>query len=368
MNNFNKKGILTKEEFYKLNDIYNFSRGLTPIFSDYTLNRILGKSDILNVLVGKGYIDEDFELITSKGLEALEAYRVKGAVIMAAGPSTRFIPLSLEQPKGLYEVKGEKLIERQIKQLLEVGIKDITLILGYKKEMFYYLKEKYGVRIIENDNFLDRNNTYSLYLAKDYLADSYICSCDHYFVENPFNTFEYDSFYAGSEVDNKIDEMYAKLEGDRIINMEKGLDKGLVLLGHSYWSKDFADTFIRFVIEDKDKKYLNKFWEWIVKDKLDFFPNFYYKKYAPRAIFEFDYFDQLRRFDSQYIKNSNSKIIKNIISVFSCNESEIYDFRNVNEGMTNISFIFKIKGKDYIYRHPGDGTESIINRKNEKNL
>ena len=83
-------------------------------------------------------------------------------------------------------------------------------------------------------------------------------------------------------------------------------------------------------------------------------------------IFEFDYFEELRKFDSQYLGYTHSEIIRNIKLVFRCDEEDIVDFRNVSEGMTNISFIFKIDGVDYIYRHPGDGTESIINRKNEK--
>ena len=83
-------------------------------------------------------------------------------------------------------------------------------------------------------------------------------------------------------------------------------------------------------------------------------------------IFEFDYFDELRKFDSQYLGHTHSEIIRNIKLVFRCDEEDIIDFRNVSEGMTNTSFIFKIDGIDYIYRHPGDGTESIINRRNEK--
>ena len=55
---------------------------------------------------------------------------------MAAGTSSRFVPLSAERPKGLVEVKGEVLIERQIRQLKEAGIADITLVVGYKAEMF----------------------------------------------------------------------------------------------------------------------------------------------------------------------------------------------------------------------------------------
>ena len=80
------------------------------------------------------------------------------AVIMAAGTSTRFAPLSYEKPKGLLEVKGEILIERQIRQLQEAGIKDIIVVTGYKNSQFEYLAEKFGVRTIFNEDYNIYNN------------------------------------------------------------------------------------------------------------------------------------------------------------------------------------------------------------------
>ena len=76
------------------------------------------------------------------------AFKVDNAIIMAAGTSSRFVPLSYEKPKGLTVVKGEVLIERQIKQLRSAGIEQIILIVGYRKEDFSYLEEKFGVTII----------------------------------------------------------------------------------------------------------------------------------------------------------------------------------------------------------------------------
>lgn len=72
--------------------------------------------------------------ITPAGMDALGPYKVTNAVIMAAGKSSRFAPLSFEKPKGLIRVKGEVMIERQILQLQAAGICDITLVVGYKKE------------------------------------------------------------------------------------------------------------------------------------------------------------------------------------------------------------------------------------------
>ena len=58
---------------------------------------------------------------------------------MAAGLSSRFAPISYERPKGTLKVRGEILVERQIRQLHEVGITNIALVVGYKKEYFFYL-------------------------------------------------------------------------------------------------------------------------------------------------------------------------------------------------------------------------------------
>ncbi len=82
------------------------------------------------------------------------SYKVDNAIIMAAGTSSRFAPLSYEMPKALIEVKGEILIERQIRQLQQAGIRQIIVVVGYKKEQFEYLNNKFGVVIVENEEYL----------------------------------------------------------------------------------------------------------------------------------------------------------------------------------------------------------------------
>ena len=162
--------------------------------------------------------------------------------------------------------------------------------------------------------------------------------------------------------------MYARIGIDnRILEMERGLDGGLMLLGHSFWKKDFCRAFFQLAEQDREiGRYDKKFWEWLVKDHLHELPPIYFKEYVPGAIQEFDYFEQLREFDPGYISHAHSDIIRNIKLVFRCDEEDVVEFRTVNEGLTNTSFIFRIDGEDYIYRHPGDGTEHIINRRNEK--
>ena len=133
--------------------------------------------------------------ITEKGMLYLNEHRINNAIILAAGMSTRFVPLNYEIPKGLLEVKGEILIERQIRQLREKGINEIIVVVGYMKEKFLYLAKKYNVIIVETNEYETRNNHSSVYAAKEYLNNSIITSSDLYFSENIFQTFAYDSYY-----------------------------------------------------------------------------------------------------------------------------------------------------------------------------
>lgn len=111
---------------------------------------------------------------------------MKNAIILAAGKSSKFAPFTYEKPKGLFCVKGEILIERQIEQLQNAGIKDIYIVVGYMKEKFFYLEQKYNIKLIINNLFDKKGNLYSLYKAREYLSNTYICCADHYFIDNPF--------------------------------------------------------------------------------------------------------------------------------------------------------------------------------------
>ena len=125
---------------------------------------------------------------------------------MAAGMSSRFAPLSYEKPKGLLKVKGEILIERQIRQLKEAGINDITVVVGYKSEMFMYLKSEFGVEIVINEDYNRYNNTSSVIRVIDKLADTYLCSSDNYFPQNVFLDTPAQSYYSALYAEGKTDE------------------------------------------------------------------------------------------------------------------------------------------------------------------
>ena len=324
-------------------------------------------SQTLKEFTAKGLIDPNG--ITEKGIEALLPYKVDNAVIMAAGMSTRFVPLSLEKPKGLLVVKGEVLIERQIEQLQAAGIKEIVLILGYKKEAFFYLEDKYeGIRIVINPEYNTKNNTHTLYLGQKYIKNSYICSSDDYFCENPFEEYVYQSYYAAEHVTEKTNEWYMiPDQKGNIAKVRKSGEDGYIMLGHVYWDRAFSTGMVGLLNEDHEVgNYDDVLWEQVLAEHVRELAPMEIKEYPKGSIFEFDSLDELRAFDSTYVNHTHSRILMNIAGVLQCEEKDILNFKAIKEGLTNTSFVFEVQGKKYVYRHPGDGTEEIISRSHEK--
>ena len=116
--------------------------------------------------------------LTKKGMQKLDEFRVTNAIIIAAGFGSRFVPLTFEMPKGLLEVFGERMIERQIKQLHQAGIYNITIMVGYLKEKFDYLIDKYNVKLIYNPEYSKKNTLATLYHCRHLLDNTYILSSD----------------------------------------------------------------------------------------------------------------------------------------------------------------------------------------------
>lgn len=286
-------------------------------------------------------------------------YRVDNAIIMAAGLSSRFAPISYEKPKALIEIRGEVLIERQICQLQERGITDIIVVVGYKKEQFYYLKEKYGVEIVENSEYQVRNNNSSIYAARQYIKNSYICSADNYFEVNPFHREEEESFYATVFADRETDEWCLETDSeDYITKVTVGGQNQWYMLGHVFWSQEFSEKFIQILEEIYEKESTKKkLWEDIYRENISKF-KMKIKKYERNQIYEFDSLDELRKFDPQYQNNSGSMIMQIITKLMHCKEEELTEIKpyKTDKG-TVVGVIFLYKKDRYIYRY---GSQKLI--------
>ena len=179
--------------------------------------------------------------ITDAGFEALHPYKVDNAIILAAGLSSRFAPISYEKPKGLLRVRGEVLIERQIEQLRDAGVSDITVVVGYKKAYFFYLESKYSVSIVVNDEYASRNNHSSLYRVRNRLGNTYVCSSDDYFTTNPFEPYVWHAYYAAQWSEGSTSEWCMKTGShDRIIDVSVGGSHAWYMLGHVYFDRAFS--------------------------------------------------------------------------------------------------------------------------------
>ena len=328
-------------------------------FSLGTVNKLIQEAE------ENGWISSEYE-VTEKGLKPLEPYRVENAIIMAAGMSTRFAPLSYETPKGLLVVKGERLIEREIKQLREAGIQKITVVVGYMKEKMFYLADKFGVEIVVNEDYYRYNNCSSLMLVRKQLGNTYICSSDNYFVENPFEEYVYRGYYSTVFAEGETDEYCVTETKDGIIKeVTVGGEDEWYMLGHVYFDRAFSEQFVSILENEfKHEAYKLQLWEDYYARHVDTLL-LEAKHYSGEVIKEFDSLDELRAFDEHYLMHTNSKILLNICNTLNVTPAEIINIKPIKDGLTNTSFCFDSKGETYVYRHPGKGTQEYINRLSE---
>lgn len=95
------------------------------------------------------------------------------AIILAAGMGKRLGELTRDNTKCMVQVNGVCLIDRLLRQLSELSLERIILVIGYKGEK---LCEHVGdmcrntpIEYIYNPVYDKTNNIYSLYLAKEEL-------------------------------------------------------------------------------------------------------------------------------------------------------------------------------------------------------
>lgn len=315
--------------------------------------------ELSDTLCADGYIKNN--VLTKKGQDYLNSKKIDNAIILSAGLSTRFVPLSFEKPKSLLKVKGEVLIERQIEQLKEAGINEIIVVVGYMKEQFEYLTEKYGVILVESTEYKERNNHSSLFAARAYLKNSIITSSDLYFTENIFEKYAFDSYYTSVYVAGKTAERgFITDEDDRMLETFYG-DRCYdiwVTLGYAFFSEQFSQKMLRILEDEYDlPKTKNKFWADIQDEHFEEL-YMYAKRCDAHVINEFDSLEELRGFDNKYRTNAGSKLLKEISNRLGVQEENIIgieSLRSIKDSM----FKFRCRGDFYICDVRPDDREKI---------
>lgn len=289
-------------------------------------------------------------------------YKVNSAIIMAAGQSKRMRPLSNFKHKALLEVGGEILIERQIRQLQEVGIDNIIIVTGYLANQFSYLEEKFGVKLIYNSEYKERNNHSSIYVAKKYISNTYICSRDNFFLFNPFSSEESEAYYSVVYSKDYTTEWCVDVEpNDRIKSVSIGGIGKYYMYGHVFWDEKFSKQFIRILEEQYNTQAIkNRLWEDIYIDNIDIL-NMKIKVYPNNYIYEFDTVEQYEMINS--IENKVKFIISQALHIY---PHEVDKLKIMKKGMTNSSYIFIYDNQKYIVRLAGEGTSVLVNRYQEE--
>lgn len=314
----------------------------------------------LKELISEGYLDEEIRP-TEKALREAKEKAPKNAIILAAGFGMRMVPINTETPKGLLEIKGERLIECTIRQLHEVGITEIYVVVGFMKEQYEYLIDEYGVDLIVAPDYATKNNLHSLKTAADHLSNSYIIPCDIWCEKNPYSRNELYSWYMVSDLVD--DDSTVRVNRKQELVVQKEQAGGNAMIGICYLLETEAEI-VRERLEElgRDSRYDGAFWEETLyrKDRMIVTARVVH---AADAV-EINTYEQLREIDSDS-SQLQTDAIQVICEALGAQQNEVTNITVLKKGMTNRSFLFSCKDKKYIMRIPGEGTDQLINRRQE---
>lgn len=293
--------MLSKKEF----DVLSILEAEKTNLSQRELSKRTGYSvgtvnSIMADLTERGYVHD--KMITLKGIEALEPYRVQRAVFVAAGFGSRLVPITLNTPKPLIRVQGERIIDTLLDAVVKAGIEEIIIVRGYLSEQFDQLLYKYpGIKFLENPAYNEGNNIASLICARYFLENSYILESD-IILKNPnlITKYQYQSNYCGVPCD-RTDDWCFTVDKDRITGVQVGGLNTYQMVGISYWTKNDGKKLsecLKKVYEAPGGK--ERYWDTVPLNycKNDF--DLVVRKCSFEDYIEIDTFNELKAVDSTY--------------------------------------------------------------------
>lgn len=292
---------LTRKQF----DVLEKMATQTDSYTQRDLERLTGHSlgtinRVIKELTDLGFVSNG--AITEAGMNALEPYRAKRAVFIAAGFGSRLVPITFNTPKPLVRVKGTRIIDHLLDACLEAGIEEIYIVRGYLAEQFDQLLYKYPtVKFLENPVYNEANNISSSMIAKELLSNAYVFEAD-LLLSNPkiITKYHYTSDFLAIKKD-RTDDWCFEVK-DKVITEEKvGGEDCWQMVGISYWNEEDG----RKLAVDIPEVYTmpggkERYWEQV--------PLVYKKKnYAVEVrecfeedIVEIDTFKELKKIDPTY--------------------------------------------------------------------
>ena len=298
---------------------------------------------------------------------------VKQAVILAAGEKKEF-----GKPVGFLELEEKTLIERTIHILGENGVEKIIIVTGYESKFYEELASKYDkLYLVKNDRYKWTGTMSSLALAKDLVdGDFILIENDLFFEERAISEVLQNKNRDCVLITNESgsgDEAFVEIRNNFLYKMSK--DR------HQFNKIDGEMIGICKISLELYKKMLEQFkgninpyfnYEYCILDVGRSY-NIGYIKIPDLVWSEIDtgehyekavnhVFPRLKRKEAEIKIQSIKNLIKNVLGVEENNIGEI----KLLGGMTNKNYKVIINNKNYVLRIPGNGTEQMINRLDEK--
>lgn len=365
-------------DFLILREIYEKKDSTQRSLSDAFFISLGKVNQVMKELKDKEYIDIEATnnknvtyKITKLGKEYLKGFKVDRAIILACGKGMRISPMTFDTHRSLLRVKNEVLIERIINQLHEKKIYDIVVMVGYLKEQFEYLIDKYNVKLVYNKEYNTKNTLATMYNASEYIKNKncYITVSDIYMEENLFHEYEAEPFYTGVYAhDLKNEWQFLFNKKNKIIGIMEGGKDAYYMGGPAFFTKKFSEKFLLLIKEYYKLDSTDSFyWEDVMIRNFDFIPDIFVHKIRENIVHEFDTIEDYKEFN-ETLRDTGSKVFDFVEKYFSINIDEAKDIECINVGLTNKSYSFIYKNKKYVARVPGFNTSEYVNRKNEKDV
>ncbi len=242
--------------------------------------------------------------ITDAGRSALEPYRVKRAVFMAAGFGSRMVPITLNTPKPLVRVKGKRIIDSLLDAVVSAGIEEIYLVRGYLAEQFDQLIKKYPqIVFIENPVYNETNNISSAYFARHLLANSYVFEAD-LLLYNPklITKYQFETNYLGVPTARTEDWCFETDSAGYVKKLMVGGTDCHHMFGLSYWTQEDGNRLSHHLeqVYNEAPGGKERYWDQVPMD-------YYLSEYKIRVrecnfsdIVEIDTFNELKKIDPIY--------------------------------------------------------------------
>lgn len=255
---------------------------------------------VLSALTEQGYISE--YAVTEAGYAALEPYRVKRAVFIAAGFGARLVPITLNTPKPLVRVNGIRMIDTLLDAVVRAGIEEIIIVRGYLGEQFDQLKYKYPqIQFLENPLYNEANNISSAMIARYLMQNAYVFEAD-LVLYNPdlIRKYQYTSNYLGVPVES-TDDWCFEVKNRIITKCTIGGTDCYHMFGISYWNAEDGAK----LAEDIKKVYempggKERYWDQVA---LEYCIQNYKVEVRPCTfadIIEIDTYSDLKKLDKTY--------------------------------------------------------------------